>query len=82
MTDHDDHVNAWGSDIVFKLRKENERHLWEMKKWTTENFGGGWSGDRHSTWCVSWAGVNDPEYYIWHFKHEQDAVLFALKWMS
>lgn len=54
-----------------------------MTKWCEEKFGKRWSvtENRKGTWCCFWSGRSIPGTYKWHFKNEQDALLFSLTWL-
>ena len=68
------------------LPKINELHLWTMREWCESRFGTQWNAisrtpeERLGTWTVFWCGPNQPKDYRWHFKNEQDAVIFTLRW--
>jgi hypothetical protein len=35
---------------------------------------------RDGCWCYFWCGPRDHEYYKFHFRNQEDAVMFALRW--
>ncbi len=55
----------------------------EAVNWCNEHFGDRWSvtDNRDGTWYVFWAGPRSWNNYEWFFKNEQDALLFALRWI-
>lgn len=56
---------------------------WEITEWCETMFGPRWEaiGHRQGTWCVFWAGREQPGHYLWLFKHSADADWFSLRWM-
>ncbi len=56
---------------------------WETEQWCTKCFGPRWNAIHMKTgrWTCFWQGRNAPKCYIWHFKNEQDAMLFSLVWL-
>lgn len=54
-----------------------------MTKWCEEKWGKRWSvtDNRKGIWCCFWSGRAIPGTYKWHFKNEQDALLFSLTWL-
>ena len=62
------------------------KHQLSIKiQWCKETFGPRWDPIKYriGVWTVFWGGfANGPDYYIWHFKNEKDAALFALRWGS
>lgn len=51
--------------------------------WCEQKFGKRWSviDNRDGLWCCFWGGRSIPGSYSWHFKNEQDALLFSLTWL-
>lgn len=68
------------------LPKMNGEHLWTMQQWCYSHFGARWSpvsrdpAEKLGRWTVLWAGFKQPSDYRWHFRNEQDATLFVLRW--
>ena len=68
------------------LPKMNGEHLWSMQQWCLAQFGVQWNAvsrdpaERSGRWTVLWCGPSDNKSYRWHFKNEQDAVVFTLRW--
>jgi hypothetical protein len=55
----------------------NREYWWPIDNWCLENIGR-WSADIDSTnW--TWGGDNNKR--IYQFRNEQDALMFALKWL-
>lgn len=65
-----------------ELPANNSQDLFAMKKWCNENFGprGDFTRDEPGNWEVFWTGRSAITAYKWHFKTEQDLVLFTLRW--
>lgn len=51
-------------------------------RWCTKQFGQRWEaiGYRSGRWCMFWAGRDNPGKYRFCFAHEQDLLLFILRW--
>jgi hypothetical protein len=68
------------------LPKMNGEHLWEMQQWCLAQFGVQWNAisrepeERSGRWTMLWCGPDNSKCYRWHFRTEQDVVLFALRW--
>jgi hypothetical protein len=70
----------------FPIRVTIDNHLewqnhYEISAWCSDNFG----GDNH---CLTWRHAlsgspsrADPEFSTWLFMHEEDAVLFKMRWL-
>lgn len=73
--------NARDFPYVFIVPKK--QHQWQADVWCTEKFGKRWSpvDNRTGVWCCFWLGTRDVRGYEWLFLNEQDAVLFALRWL-
>lgn len=67
-------------EVFIKHRKGSSDE--EMTVWCTKRFGKRWSAidHREGTWCCFWAGRERPGHFRWCFTHEQDMVLFLLRW--
>ena len=77
------------------MKRRNGNHLsnsvWTNKlpyaayQWCEDQFGSRWSplDNREGQWCCFWRGTQnqDPRRWEWLFEHEQDAMLFTLKWL-
>jgi len=54
-------------------------------EWCEEQFGERWvaTQNRNGKWCVFWAGTRskNPGTYEWFFENDQDAAMFALRWI-
>lgn len=52
-------------------------------EWCLQQFGPRWEavGNRSGTWCCFWNGHRSGRGYTWHFKREEDANWFALRWL-
>ena len=79
------------------MKRRNGDHLlsnsvWTIRlpyaatEWCEQQFGQRWSAvdNRQGRWCCFWRGPRapDPARWEWLFEHEQDAVLFSLKWLK
>jgi hypothetical protein len=84
MTENFVHEPVPPYEIV--IPKINEDHLWSMQQWCYEQFGVPWldfGSDpeaRSGSWTVFWGDRDGNRNYRWHFRTEQDAVLFMLRW--
>ena len=52
-------------------------------RWCAEQFGQRWEaiGYRSGRWCMFWGGHPHPGKYRFCFAHEQDMLLFILRWL-
>jgi hypothetical protein len=51
----------------------------EVKDWCRDNIGSDWwTDEKYGTW--SWA-VNHLDEVVYSFTHEQDAVMFKMRWL-
>ena len=66
-------------EIIIK-KKEN----YQAADWCQQRWGKRWStiDNRQGVWCCFWLGTRGPNSgkYIYHFKNEQDAIVFSLRW--
>jgi hypothetical protein len=68
------------------LPKQSGDHFWAMQQWCFTHFGARWSpisripAEQHGRWTVLWDGPDNYKSYRWHFRTEQDAVVFTLRW--
>jgi hypothetical protein len=55
---------------------------YEAEKWCKDNLGERYFpiGRKSGTWTCFWASDINSKSYRWHFKSEQDAFWFSLKW--
>ena len=68
-------------DLPYRVVTGKHQH-WEATEWCKEKFGPRWEaiGNRQGKWCVFWRGRENFSQYEWNFEHEEDAVLFSLRW--
>ena len=54
----------------------------EAQEWCTKNMGERYFaiGGKNGNWTMFWAGRDAPKNYNWHFRHEEHATWFALRW--
>lgn len=73
-------LHDWYTVLVPK--KPSKGH-YDETSWCEEKFGKRWSviDNRDGKWCCFWNGTNKPAWYRFHFKNEQDALLFSLTWL-
>lgn len=69
-------------DYSVRIPARRGQAMIDQTQWCSAQFGPRWEaiGGQTGTWCVFWAGPNDPGHYTWRFAHEQDLVLFLLKY--
>jgi hypothetical protein len=53
-----------------------------MASWCGDQFDRPWQAvdNRDGRWCYFWCGPSDHAYYRFHFRDQEDAVMFALRW--
>lgn len=70
-------------DYNIAIATPKAKELMKMKNWCKEQFGERFclSTNVPGRWTVVWNNRVPGEYYIWYFKREQDAALFALRWV-
>jgi len=69
-------------DLPYTIVVHKDRHR-DAEAWCRSEWGERWSvtENRQGTWCCFWGGFREAKgNYVYHFAHEQDAVVFALRW--
>lgn len=66
-------------DYQLLVNKKDHRHA---EAWCRKNLGTRWSAidNRQGIWSCFWAGPKNNNNYLFYFKNESDAIIFALKW--
>ena len=71
------------TDLPFEIVIDKTKHH-EASVWCTQQWSKRWSpiDNRQGTWCCFWVGTRSKQSgkYRYHFKNEDDAILFALRW--
>lgn len=69
--------------LPFSVNTER-KILHHAESWCREKWGPRWNviDNREGTWCVFWGGNRTiPSQYQWHFKTEQQLMIFMLRWV-
>jgi hypothetical protein len=73
----------WPYKIRVRINNTHQTHFELFRsytKWCEAKFGRSWDVRRDGRWCYFWCGPRDHEYYKFHFRNQEDAVMFALRW--
>ena len=69
--------------LPYKIELRTNGQIFSIKKWCLENIGPRRDlfDNELGLWTVFWSAGKYGGCYVWCFEHEQDAALFALRWV-